>query len=126
MPNPYVVTNAARKYMWPARKFTDIGRLGRHGKQFRQGKIIAVKGIGGFHLCCDGTNESAVSRLRRLKPRPVKPFAVMAADLETAKRECVVTRAAEELLTGYERPIVLRNGGLVVRLLHLWHRIIRI
>ena len=80
----------------------------------RQGKIIAVKGIGGFHLCCDGTNESAVSRLRRLKPRPVKPFAVMAADLETAKRECVVTRAAEELLTGYERPIVLmkrRIGG---------------
>jgi len=80
----------------------------------RQGKIIAVKGIGGFHLCCDGTNEAVVSRLRHLKPRPVKPFAVMAADLETAKRECIVTRTGEELLTGYERPIVLmkrRIGG---------------
>ena len=80
----------------------------------RQGKIIAVKGIGGFHLCCDGTNEAVVSRLRHLKTRPVKPFAVMAADLETAKRECIVTHTGEELLMGYERPIVLmkrRIGG---------------
>mgnify|MGYP000845813280 FL=1 len=71
------------------------------------GKIIAVKGLGGFHLCCDGTREEVVTRLRRLKHRPVKPFAVMVKDLATAERECVVTNGARSLLTDYERPIVL-------------------
>ena len=79
-----------------------------------EGKIIAVKGIGGFHLCCDATNEAVVDKLRRLKPRPAKPLAVMVKNLETAKRECVVTKAEERLLVGWEKPVVLmkkRCGG---------------
>ena len=72
-----------------------------------RGGIIAVKGIGGFHLCCDAANDDAVQRLRRLKHRPVKPFAVMMKDLNTAKRECVVAPKQEALLDGHEKPIML-------------------
>ena len=71
------------------------------------GGIIAVKGIGGFHLCCDAKNTEAVERLRTLKRRPMKPFAVMMRDLETVKRECVIKDGQEEYLTGWQKPIML-------------------
>lgn len=73
----------------------------------RSGGIIALKGIGGFHLCCDATNEAAVSRLRMLKSRPFKPFAVMMKNLDVVKRECIVLDGQEELLTGPQKPILL-------------------
>ncbi len=76
-------------------------------KAVLEGKIIAVKGIGGFHLCCDATNEEAVKRLRKLKARPAKPFAVMMRNLETVERECVVSPEAEEVLDGHQKPIIL-------------------
>lgn len=72
------------------------------------GEIIAVKGIGGFHLYCDASNENAVTELRRRKGRPAKPFAVMAKNLLTVKKICVVGNDAQtELLTGHRKPIVL-------------------
>ncbi|MCD8046702.1 MAG: carbamoyltransferase HypF [Clostridiales bacterium] len=71
------------------------------------GKIVAVKGIGGFHLCCDATNEAAVSRLRQLKHRPAKPFAVMMKNLSAVHRQCEVSEREEEVLDGHAKPIIL-------------------
>lgn len=73
----------------------------------RDGGIAGIKGIGGFHLCCDASNEKAVRLLRERKYRPVKPFAVMMRDLETVRRECELTGEAEEVLDGYQKPILL-------------------
>lgn len=80
----------------------------------REGGVIAVKGIGGFHLCCDAANDAAVSRLRSLKHRPMKPFAVMMRDMETIERECVVPEGAGKILDGVQKPILIldrRTGG---------------
>lgn len=71
------------------------------------GGIAAIKGIGGFHLCCDATSQAAVERLRKLKRRPMKPFAVMAQDLETVKAICEVSEEQEKILTGHQKPILL-------------------
>lgn len=73
----------------------------------RNGKIVAVKGIGGFHLAADALNEDAVQRLRRRKRRQAKPFAMMAADVQTVARYAVVDEAGRALLESPQRPIVL-------------------
>lgn len=81
-----------------------------------EGGVVAVKGIGGFHLACDATNPAAVGLLRERKRRSAKPFAVMARDLAAVRRECEVSEVAEEILTGHQKPILLlpkRAGGLV-------------
>jgi hydrogenase maturation protein HypF len=72
-----------------------------------QGKILAIKGLGGFHLACDGLDETAVSELRRRKLRVDKPFALMVYDVETAAQFCQINEAERALLTSRERPIVL-------------------
>ncbi len=73
----------------------------------KDGGIVAIKGIGGFHLCCDATNEAAVRRLRTLKKRPAKPFAVMARNVEAVKKECLVNEKQEAILDGHQKPILL-------------------
>ncbi len=71
------------------------------------GKIVAVKGLGGFHLSCDAGNAEAVARLRRRKRREEKALAIMVKDIAAARRVVKVTPAAEKILTSVVRPIVL-------------------
>ncbi len=71
------------------------------------GHIVAVKGLGGFHLACDATNAEAVSELRRRKLRVDKPFALMMLDMQTVEQHCLVDAAERELLESVARPIVL-------------------
>ncbi|MGD0611386.1 MAG: carbamoyltransferase HypF [Anaerolineales bacterium] len=77
------------------------------------GKILAVKGLGGFHLACDATNPIAVAELRRRKLRVDKPFALMMLDLSAVQRHCRVSQAERDLLESRARPIVLlhRRAG---------------
>jgi hydrogenase maturation protein HypF len=82
----------------------------------RDGRIVAVKGIGGFHLACRADHDAAVSALRARKHREDKPFALMAASAEAAGRLVVLGDAARQLLCGVQRPIVLaprRRGAPV-------------
>jgi hydrogenase maturation protein HypF len=73
----------------------------------REGRIVAVKGIGGYHLACDARNADAVRALRERKFRKEKPFAVMAANIETARSLAELSAEAEALLISAARPIVL-------------------
>lgn len=73
----------------------------------RAGGIVAVKGLGGYHLACDATDEAAVRRLRERKFREAKPFAVMVGDLAAATDLAMVDSSAQPVLTGPEHPIVL-------------------
>ena len=73
----------------------------------RQGEIVAIRGLGGFHLACDATNEAAVERLRHRKRRYGKPFALMARDLDIIRRYCALGAIERELLESPEAPIVL-------------------
>ena len=73
-----------------------------------EGKVVAIKGIGGFHLCCDATNEEAVARLRVLKRRPAKPFAIMARNLDSVERICrIPSEEIREIIDGHNKPIIL-------------------
>jgi len=74
-----------------------------------EGKVIAVKGVGGYHLVCDATKESAVNRLRKIKIRDTKPFALMFKDLESASLYVDINEVEEENLKSWRRPIVLLN-----------------
>lgn len=73
----------------------------------KSGHILAVKGLGGYHLVCDALNTTVVKQLRDKKNREAKPFGVMMADIETVKKHCLVSREEEKLLTDNSRPIVL-------------------
>ena len=72
-----------------------------------RGNIVAIKGLGGFHLACDATNANSVIELRTRKLRVDKPFALMMPDIETIERHCFVSDAERELLLSTARPIVL-------------------
>lgn len=78
-------------------------------KQIEDGKIVAIKGIGGFHIVCDATNDDVIARLREFKHRPTKPFAIMCKDIDQVKSLARLDKKEEELLTSKEAPIVILN-----------------
>jgi len=82
--------------------------------RIQQGQIVAIKGIGGFHIVCDAGNRGAVALLRRRKQRPHKPFAVMVRDVAMAEKYGHLDDHSEALLTSPQRPVVLvpDQGGL--------------
>ena len=85
-------------------------------KVIRNGGIAAIKGIGGFHLCCDAENEEAVMLLRSRKKRPMKPFAVMTRNMETARAACEISDTQAQILDGHQKPILLlmrREGAKI-------------
>ncbi|MCP4535731.1 MAG: carbamoyltransferase HypF [Chloroflexi bacterium] len=85
-------------------------------KALVEGKVVAIKGLGGFHLACDATNNEAVDKLRERKGRVDKPFALMSFDLEIVKQYCQVNKEERALLTSHERPIILlrqRSNDLI-------------
>ncbi|MCM8800874.1 MAG: carbamoyltransferase HypF [Candidatus Omnitrophica bacterium] len=73
----------------------------------KKGGIVAIKGIGGFHIACDAENISVIKRLRKKKKRPFKPFAIMLKDMSQIKKICYVSKLEQDILNSPERPIVL-------------------
>jgi len=104
--------------LWDARGQRIIcgDSLAEAAGKLQSGAVIAVKGLGGFHLAVDATNRAAIQRLRERKHRVEKPFAVMVPDLETAEHFCEVDAGDRDLLTRTERPIALLrrkdSGGI--------------
>ncbi|VVM06148.1 carbamoyltransferase HypF [Methylacidimicrobium tartarophylax] len=78
-------------------------------KRIAQGEIVALKGVGGYLLLVDAANEKAVAELRRRKQRPIKPFALLFADLDAIRREACVGPEEERWLRRREKPIVILN-----------------
>jgi hydrogenase maturation protein HypF len=88
------------------------------GRFIKEGKIVAIKGLGGFLLSCDATNDTAVRTLRQRKKRSSKPFAIMVATVDEAKRHCYVSPQEEDLLASPQSPVVLtrwRDGSSISR-----------
>jgi len=87
-------------------------------KLINEGKILAIKGLGGFHLVCDATNEGTVSELRARKHRSSKPFALMSKNLENARKIAQISEAEAKLLSSNLKPIVLleaKNGSNIAK-----------
>ena len=80
-----------------------------------QGKIIAIKGLGGFHLCCDGSNAKAINELRKRKNRPAKPLAIMCENEQMASAFADFTKGEKKLLNSQLRPIVLAKKSQVLK-----------
>ncbi|RPJ42511.1 MAG: carbamoyltransferase HypF, partial [Chloroflexi bacterium] len=78
-------------------------------EMLKNGKILAIKGLGGYHLACDASSPTAVAELRRRKKRSDKAFALMAFDLETIRKHCLVSDEEARLITAHTAPVVLLN-----------------
>jgi hydrogenase maturation protein HypF len=72
-----------------------------------QGKTVAIKGLGGFHLACNAEDVNAIQRLRKQKDRPAKPLALMMPNLEIVRKHCLISKQEEDLLLSPQRPILL-------------------
>ncbi|MCM8854919.1 MAG: carbamoyltransferase HypF [Candidatus Thiodiazotropha sp.] len=106
--------NAKGKEIMPSREAEDA--LHEAHRYLSDGAILAIKGVGGFHLACDATNESAVTRLRERKGRYYKPFALMARDHAVIRNYCEVSEDEAALLSSSAAPIVLLSRTAEARL----------
>jgi len=98
---------ASDKYYGKKGDLVSTTTLDVASKFLKQGKIVALKGLGGFHLAVDAMNSDAVAKLRMRKKRPHKPFALMAASIEVASQFVHISSEERELLESYHRPILL-------------------
>lgn len=104
--------------------WTDTGKKNTEAihetlENLHQGKIVAIKGLGGFHLACDAMNEEAILTLRKRKSRPHKALAIMLIDIEKAREVAYINEEEEKLLTQSARPIVIckRKEGVLPSIL---------
>jgi hydrogenase maturation protein HypF len=86
---------------------TESNPIATASQFLKDGKILAIKGLGGFLLACDATNDTVVKTLRQRKKRSSKPFAIMVTDIDEAKHHCYVSPEEAALLTSPQSPIVL-------------------
>lgn len=107
---PVACNSCGPKYELTVNKqtITEIGAiLQKCAELIEEGKLIAMKGLGGYHLACDATNDAAVARMRLLKHREAKPFAVMVPNIEKAALYCHISETEKGSLTSWRRPVVL-------------------
>lgn len=107
---PVACNNCGPSYTFRSENFIliDQREIIRHlAKEIDKGKVFAVKGLGGFHLVCDALNGQAVERIREIKNRDDKPFALMVHSIENARAFAKIDRLESEILESWERPIVL-------------------
>lgn len=78
-------------------------------RHIKEGKILSIKGVGGFHLVCNGKNQEVIEVLRKRKHRETKPFALMMRDIETIKKYCFISIEEEKIITSNKRPIIILN-----------------
>ncbi|NTV35487.1 MAG: carbamoyltransferase HypF, partial [Anaerolineaceae bacterium] len=90
-----------------ANNLTNENALQTARKWLKNGRILAIKGLGGYHLVCDANNRTAIEELRKRKQRSDKGFALMAFDLSSIEKHCLVTDEERDLLESIQRPIVL-------------------
>ncbi|MCY6958054.1 carbamoyltransferase HypF [Clostridium brassicae] len=88
-------------------KIQCIDEIKESAELLKKGKILGIKGIGGFHIVCSATNEESINEVRRRKMRIDKPLALMMKDIQQVKKYCFLTRKEEEILVSNKRPIVL-------------------
>lgn len=86
---------------------TDLKAIQKIAQYINEGLIVAIKGVGGFHIVCDSTNDETLKSLRQKKRRVAKPFAVMFKDIDSLKRSASVTKKEQEIIQSKERPIVV-------------------
>jgi len=106
-PNACPICGPALKIIDPSGNDVTGDPLAIAADLLKQGRILAIKGLGGFLLACDATDDRAVDLLRKRKKRGFKPFAVMVSGIEEAKRYCDISREEEGLLTSPQSPVVL-------------------
>ncbi|MCM8803567.1 MAG: carbamoyltransferase HypF, partial [Candidatus Omnitrophica bacterium] len=85
----------------------NVESIKKTAELLEDGKIVGIKGIGGYHIACDATNQNSVRNLRERKKRYSKPFALMARDIETIRKYCFLNKQEEKLLKLWQAPIVL-------------------